>query len=64
VAGAPDNNVAAVIYGKTKIKSKGVYTFCSSSDDGFATPPPPPVPRRQTPTDRAALNRSAVAVNG
>ncbi len=34
VGNMPDNNVAGVFYGKSKIVSKGVYTFCTSSDDG------------------------------
>jgi len=34
VGNMPDNNVAGVFYGKSKIISKGVYTFCTSSDDG------------------------------
>jgi hypothetical protein len=34
VGNMPDNNVAGVFYGKSKIVSKGIYTFCTSSDDG------------------------------
>lgn len=34
IGNMPDNNVAGVFFGKSKIVSKGIYTFCTSSDDG------------------------------